>query len=58
MEGAALYKAFFYISLKFLTKIPLNKKISIHSKALGNRSSIFPQSGTHVETDVHFQILP
>jgi len=44
------YKAFFfYISLRFLIKVLLNKK-SLLSKALGKRLFIFPKSGAPVET--------
>jgi len=50
-----VYKAFFYISLKFLIKISLKKEIFPFSKAPGNEyPSMFPQSGAPVETDTYF----
>ena len=59
METAASLHAFFYISLKLLTKIPLNKEMySFSLKTLGKeRLSMLPKSVAPTETDVHFQSL-
>jgi hypothetical protein len=59
MERDACLQGLFYISLKFLIKIPLNKQIfSLLSKALGKeRPSMFPRSEVPMETDAHFQSL-
>jgi len=50
---------FFYISLKFLIKISLNKEtFPLLSNALGKkRPSMFPKSGAPMETEAHFQSL-
>ena len=49
----------FYISLKSLINIPLNKKFfPLLSKAQRKeRPSMFPQSGDYMETDAHFRSL-
>jgi len=49
----SVYKALFYISLKFPIKISLNKEIfSLLSKALRKeRPSMSPRSGSPMETD-------
>jgi len=39
------YKTFFYLSLKFLIKIPLNKKLSLLSQALGSVPPFSPKAG-------------
>ena len=54
-----IYKAFFYMSLKFLIKISLNKDIfSFLSKAPGKElPPMFPKSGAPMETDAHFYSL-
>jgi hypothetical protein len=54
-----VYRAFFYISLKFIIKFPQIKKIfSLFSKALGkDRPSLFPKNGAPMETGAHFQSL-
>jgi len=45
-ESCPLTRAFFfYISLKFLIKIPLNKKLSLLSKALGSVPPFSPKAG-------------
>jgi hypothetical protein len=52
-----IYKAFFYISLKFLTKVSLNKVKKFFPSLKGPRkgaSSKFPKSGAPIETDIHF----
>jgi hypothetical protein len=56
---SCLFTWSFYISLKILIKIPLNKEIfSLLSKALGKeRPSMFPKSEAPVETAAHFQSL-
>jgi hypothetical protein len=50
-----VYKAFFYISLKFLIKISLNKEFFPSLKGLGKkRPSMFPRSGAPMEIEAHF----
>jgi len=56
-ESCPLTRPFFYISPKFLIKIPHNKKIIPSLKGPRKRPSIFPKSGALVETDGHFQSL-
>ena len=56
-ESCPLTSLFFYISLKFLIKIPLNKNIIPSRKGPRKSPSIFPQNGALVETDIHFQCL-
>ena len=59
METAACLHDIFYISLKFLIKITLNKEILFHlSKALGKeRFSMFPKRGAPMERDANFRRL-
>jgi hypothetical protein len=59
MERAARLQGLFYISLKFLIKIALNKEIIfLLSKALGEEHpSVFRQNRARMETDAHFQSL-
>jgi hypothetical protein len=55
IERAACLQDLFYIFLKFLIKISLNKKISLLSKTLGKeRPSMFHKSEVPMERDAHF----
>jgi hypothetical protein len=58
-DSCPFTRPFFYISLKFLIKISLNKDIfSFLSKApRKERPPMFPQSGAPMKTDAHFYSL-
>jgi hypothetical protein len=59
MERAAWLQDLYYVSLKFLIKISLNKEhVSLLSKALrAECPSMFPKSEASIEIDAHFQSL-
>jgi len=58
METAAHLPDLFYLSLKFLIKISLNKKfISSLKEPRKGVSLHVPQNGAPTETDIHFHSL-